>query len=394
LPQRYLNTLTFLLTIGTLYALLYFLKKFKPEILKKCGISLEGPVVLFRTAKFNRAIEYIGNKYSKPIRFASYVAIIVSLYLMFVGIHFIHSNLLAIILKSPTAAPVEPLLPGINVGLESLPYLALAAAVVLLPHELAHGITASAFKVRIKSSGLLLALILFGGFVEPEEEELKKTPLLKKLGFLSVGSFVNFLTFLLVTELFLVLMIPSGVLVRGTLEGFPAHGVLKPDDIIVRINETSISSLNDLIGYMKRTKPGEKIIISVVRNGEVLELPLTLAEDPRNKSKGFMGARFDYYYQPMFFSNTYSPLIRKMSIEIYRIFKWVYLLTISVAVMNMLPIYPFDGGRVVYAVLEEYFKEESKREKVKMLVTLYFVAVLLANIALSIRIWGLGSWLP
>jgi len=392
--QQYLNTLMFLGSIAALYALLYLMKKLKPEILKKYGISLEGPIILVKTEKFNKIIEDIGNKFRKPIQMTSYISIIVGLYLMFIGIHFIHSNLIAIIFRSPTATPVEPILPGVNIGLDALPYMVFAAAVVLLPHELAHGIAASAFKVRIKSSGLLLALVLFGGFVEPEEEELKKTPLLKKIGFFSVGSFTNFLTFLLVAQLFASLMVPSGVLVRETLKGYPANRILEVNDVIIEINGTSISTLDDLITFMKTTKPGDNIVMTVMREGKMRELLLTLAEDPRNSSKGFMGARFDYYYQPVFFSKIFNGFIQRFAIEVYKIFKWVYLLTVSVAVMNMLPIYPFDGGRIIYAILEKSFKDENKINILKISVTLYFTIVLFANIILSIRIWGLGSWLP
>ena len=392
--QQYLNTLTFLGSIAALYTLLYSLKKLRPEILEKYGISLEGPIVLIKTERFNEIIENIGSKYRKIIWLTSYIAVAVGFYLMFIGVHFIHSNLIAIIFRSPTAAPVEPLLPGINIGLDSLPYMVFAVAVVLLPHELAHGVTASAFKVRIKSSGLLLALVLFGGFVEPEEEELKKVPFLKKLGFLSIGSFANFLTFFLVVGLFTLLMTPSGVLVRGTLPGYPADSVLEPNDVIIKINNTSISTLDDLIKFMKTTKPGDNITVTIVRKGETVKLFLTLTEDPRNSSKGFMGARFDNYYKPIFSLKTPNPFIQRFAIEIYKMFKWVYLLTISVAVMNMLPIYPFDGGRIIYSVLENFLKEENKVNVLKLSITLYFAAVLFANIILSVRTWGLGAWLP
>ena len=394
LLQQYASTIILVSAIGVLYLSLYLLKNFKPDILTRWGVTLEGPVVMLRTEKFNKVIERIGSKYKKLITLISYISILVGVYLLAVGIYFIHVNLLAIIFKSPTAAPVAPVLPGITIGLESLPYFVLAAAIVLIPHEFAHGIFASAFNVSIKSAGLLLAIILFGGFVEPDENEFEEISLSRKIRVFSAGSFANFLTFILLILVFTNAMIASGVLVNSTLEGYPANEVLRAGDIIIKMNETEVKSLQELIVFMKNTKPGDVVKLTVVRNGDIVNVHIRLVSDPRNSTKGFMGASFNDFYSLVFFRDSFSDLARSFSIEVYKILIWSIVATQSIAVINMLPIYPFDGGQVVNAVIEKFIKNEKNRTIAKVSVSIYFAAILLANMILSIKIWGLRLWLP
>ncbi|OYT29683.1 MAG: hypothetical protein B6U95_01925 [Thermofilum sp. ex4484_82] len=349
---------------------------------------------MLRTEKFNKVIERIGSKYKKLITLVSYISILVGVYLLAVGIYFIHVNLLAIIFKSPTAAPVAPVLPGITIGLESLPYFVLAAAIVLIPHEFAHGIFASAFNISIKSAGLLLAIILFGGFVEPDENEFEEISLSRKIRVFSAGSFANFLTFILLILVFTNAMIASGVLVNSTLEGYPANEVLRAGDIIIKMNETEVKSLQELIVFMKNTKPGDVVELTVVRNGDIVNVHIRLVSDPRNSTKGFMGASFNDFYSLVFFRDSFSDLARSLSTEVYKILIWSIMATQSIAVINMLPIYPFDGGQVVNAVIEKFIKNEKNRTIAKVSVSIYFAAILLANMILSIKIWGLRLWLP
>jgi membrane-associated protease RseP (regulator of RpoE activity) len=72
---------------------------------------------------------------------------------------------------------------------------------VILLHELAHGIQCVVEDVRVKSAALLLAVITFGGAVEPEEEDMEAASLISRLRIFAFGSFVN-----LVTGIFLIIV--------------------------------------------------------------------------------------------------------------------------------------------------------------------------------------------
>ena len=82
-------------------------------------------------------------------------------------------NLLFHVEAATSVQPVIPL-PGLTISWESFPYLVLAISLVLATHELAHGIATRVDNVPLKSAGVFIAVVLFGGFVEPDEEQLEK----------------------------------------------------------------------------------------------------------------------------------------------------------------------------------------------------------------------------
>ncbi len=78
---------------------------------------------------------------------------------------------LQLILPVPQAQPVS------GFGFIGVPFWfwILIVPFVLFPHEFAHGIIARVNKVRIKSVGLIQLLIFSGAFVEPDENQIKKS---------------------------------------------------------------------------------------------------------------------------------------------------------------------------------------------------------------------------
>jgi len=100
------------------------------------------------------------------------------------------------------ASPVMPLIPGVTIRFSSLPWFLLAAGVVILLHELAHGVQCIVEGVRVKSAALLLAVVTFGGAVEPEEEDMEAASLMSRLRIFAFGSFVNLVTGILIIMVF------------------------------------------------------------------------------------------------------------------------------------------------------------------------------------------------
>ncbi len=108
------------------------------------------------------------------------------------------NNLLKFFFRPEQASPVQPLIPGVTIGASSLPWFMLAAGIVILTHELSHGIQCIMEGVKVKSAAILLAVITFGGAVEPDEEEMQKAPMMSKMRIFASGSIVNLITGLLV----------------------------------------------------------------------------------------------------------------------------------------------------------------------------------------------------
>jgi Zn-dependent protease len=113
-------------------------------------------------------------------------------------------NLWNFIFIPDQAQPVQPLIPGVTIGLSSLPWFLASAGIIILIHELSHGIQCAVEGVPIENSALLLAVITFGGAVEPDEEAMEEAPLMSKLRIFASGSFSNLVTGLSMILLFVI----------------------------------------------------------------------------------------------------------------------------------------------------------------------------------------------
>ncbi len=376
------DSIILLLAIVIVYTFFYWLKTTRREVLDKYGISIESFAIFIRTKKLNNFIINIGQKYRTFWKIISIIGIIVSFYLMGIGLLFIHQNLIGLLFRTPTASPVKPLIPGITIGIDSLPYFVIAFLLVLIPHEFFHGFIASSENINIRSAGLFFFTIFFGGFVEPDENEFNASSLLSKIRVYAAGSFANFLTYLLLLVLFLHFVHPNGVTVVATLPGYPAYNILQKNDIIIKMNNTPIDSIQDLTEFMKKTQPSSKVVIVFIREGHMKNVTLILKESPSNSSQGFIGIRLENYYDNKF---------------LYYTLWWSLIITSSVAVINMLPIIPFDGGQIISNLLEYIFKKrhsEKISDKISYLISIYVGLILILNILLSFNIWGFGIGIP
>jgi membrane-associated protease RseP (regulator of RpoE activity) len=290
---------------------------------------------------------------------------------------FLASNLVAFFYSLRQSVPIIPVIPAITIRLNSLPYFFAAVAIVVILHELAHGVSAIAEKVSVKSAGLALMLAFFGGFVEPDEQGFKKASRTSKLRIVSAGSAINFVTGLLVIMLLLSLFAPSaGVLVDSTVAGGPlANAGVNSFDVITAVNGTRIDSLQSLANYLNNTRPGAVLILRVNDNN----VSVTTENISGRAVVGLYG--LNYYPSRLGFD-------RATSANMYLTFYWTFLAAFSVAVFNMLPAFPFDGERFLFHLLENSVKKD-KQFSLRVLINTVFWGLLLANIVLSFLHFGL-----
>lgn len=382
--------LTLLLFVTFYFILVFFAKKYG----KRLSLNVEGGFVLLRTERFNRKIESIGRKYKRLFSLFGFICIAICAYLLALGIQVMHDNLYKLIIRSKQASPVIVLIPGVTLGWDILPYFIIAIGITIITHELAHGFVAASEGIDIKSSGLVYFLIFFGAFVEFKNEQFEKSRLITKLKVLAAGSATNYVIALLVLLLLYSTLVPvPGVLIEDTIKGFPAHGVLNSGDIIVAINGTPIKTLDDLNSFMKHTKPGDIIFIKILRAGKYEVVKLQLSENPQNPGRGFMGVKimqcetFRYNIFP-------KPWNYILAYYYYRFLNWIMFICSSVAVVNILPIYPLDGGKILLYLLKAKFRKGKIAENICIIVSLYFVAIVTLNIVFSFRLLGARAWLP
>jgi membrane-associated protease RseP (regulator of RpoE activity) len=363
-------------------------------VLKGKQFGLEGPplYLVWRTTRFNRAIARIAGAWRSGWRVTWNVGVVVGVGSMAYVLYTLVKNLFSLLVQPSQAIAVQPIVPvpGVFIRFETFPYLALALSVVLISHELSHGIASLADHVPLKSSGMFFAHVLFGGFVEPDDEKLSKAPSTTKLRVFAAGSFTNLVLgvlFVILLTNFLATMapfytvVPEGVSVGGVVAGLPASGAgVLGGDVVNGINSTRVLSLTDMQSFMNHVRPGSLVVISTGRG----VFTIRTTSDPNNSTHAIIGIsgltnRIGYSPKLAILPSTLPPIILNTEY-------WLSIVLVSVALFNMLPVYPFDGGRFVETLVKA-LKIRHARE-VQWTISGLSAAVLLLNIGLSLLRFG------
>jgi len=157
---------------------------------------------------------------------------------------------------------------------------------------------------------------------------------------------------------------------------------------ITEIDGVAINSREKLVDELNKKSPGEEIEIETFTGEEYQKKNLTLAEHPEKKGQPLLGIGFldsesqgilgriskmlawfkdpNIYYKPIF----------ECSEFIFNLLWWIILISISVALINMLPIGIFDGGRFFYLTIVAITGREKIAKKVFMGVTFLFLLLL------------------
>ncbi|MDV0443773.1 site-2 protease family protein [Methanorbis rubei] len=317
---------------------------------------------------------------------------------------------------SPVIQPQNLLLiPGINDFVPSTfaVWFALVFAVVI--HEFGHGLLARVEKIRVKYTGILALVIPIGAFVEPDEEEIEKSPLPTKLRMFAAGVTNNMVVGALCI---LVLVVLVGMIVPGTLpfvqgiyEGYPADlAGMQPGTVILSIDGMPVSNTTDVAKILSTTVPGQTIEVLGEYKGEQQIYDITLTSIPSeaagsvagNLSSGFMGV---FYGDPKAVTDTLqawthptSPAGAVVSFlnflvlpfssitgnnafsmlvtdtpdpaylsapfegfwEVVHIFYWCAWVNILLGTFNALPLGPLDGGQMLREGVKSFLTKRGK----------------------------------
>lgn len=272
------------------------------------------------------------------------------------------------------APGVAPIIPGVQIEGSPLffPVHALLGLVVLLiVHELSHGVVSRVQRIRVKSMGLMTSGVFpIGAFAEPDDKEVRRSPPLKRVRVFAAGSMANFATGFLFLALFLTaqavvqphfvqdphsiqpaVFIPLGqpyvthLEVLGVINGTPAY-----DAGIA--NGTRIYNVE--VMFSDKT-PGKTETL-VTSNGT-----LTLQ---RNAS-GSLGV----LYQLVKNESAYTPGVWASKYTIESLF-WIFALNFIVGMINFLPFLAFDGAHIFRDVAARWTGQKNAK---KILTFIYFV---------------------
>ena len=351
--------------------------------LEKWGFELKPAYLMYRSGALKRFIERLSGWRRFLWMILGNMGLAFGVGLMVFCIYFMVNNLLRFLRPEAggiAAAPVLPILPGITIRVYWLPYFFISVIFLFIIHEAAHGVIALLEKIPVKSAGFFLVLIMPGGFVEPDEKVFEKAPKISKLRVLSAGSSANLISGLLILLLMTSLYVPaSGILVQETLAGGPSEKAgIRQWDAIYAVNETKISSIFDFSEYMANVKPGQTLILET--SSGIHKVITTESSDGR----AIIGViLFPGYYRSRL------GLSHLVDVHLYLTLYWINLLSINIAIINMLPLYPFDGERFLYYILEGATRRW-KRE-LRIVINAFSIGLLAANMVLSFVRYGLIS---
>jgi membrane-associated protease RseP (regulator of RpoE activity) len=375
--------LLFLLILGAFWLIIYIVAYVFH--LEKRGLDTKPGYFMYRSKALNSSIDKLAQKGRLFWKTAANLSIAFGVGLMMFSLYFVVSNLLRFVLPLGPAAPVYPVIPILTIRLYWLPYFFLAVAVIVLTHELAHGVTARLENIPVLSTGLMAFLLFFGAFVEPDEKEFEKASLVSRLRMLASGSATNLITALLVTLLLQGLFLPSssGILIQEVSPDGPAAAAgLRQWDVIKAINGQQILSSQNYTSIMSQVSPGDTISLTVLHDNTETTQSIIVDADPNNSSRAILGVILGNIYR-----QTRLGLDQYATVHLYWSLFWVYLLGVSVAIFNMLPAFPFDGEKVLYYPLANLMKKHTRELRYALNIIVWGLFVL--NVALSFWRFGL-----
>ena len=348
--------------------------------------------LIYRTTRLNKWIERIADSSRTTWRTIWNIGIVTGVGLMVYIFYQLGKNLLNLFIKSTEAVSIQPIvpIPGLGVTFETFPYLVLALTVVVVSHELSHGIASLVDRVPLKTTGVFFAHLLMGGFVEPDEEKLAKANDVAKLRVFAAGSYTN--AVLGVIVVFLLFSFPAtispfynvvqtGVLIGGAPDNLPAQQAgLRTGDVVSSINGTAISGIVTLRNYMNKVTPGQVVVIGTQRG----EFAVRTEKDPTNSTHsliGISGLTDNTVYNPKF---QFMP--RSLPIILLHAEFWMSVVLVSVAMINMLPMYPFDGDKFLETTLNLLGVQRTK--EFRTIANFAAYSLLLLNVGLSLIRFG------
>ena len=374
--------LTFLLGVAVFWIALYALSRVAH--LDRHGLEVKPFYFMYKSKALNKTLDNWAKKRRKLWLVSSNISIAFGVGLMVFSIYFFISNLLKFIYPIGVAAPIFPVVPVLTIRFYWLPYFFVAVVVVMLTNELAHGVIARLEEIPVLSTGVLAAVVLFGAFVEPDEKEFEKASVLSRLRMLAAGSSTNLVTALLVLLLLSGLFAPpAGVLIHEVVSDGPMDQAgFQNWDVILAINNQTLLIPTDFYEYMKGVNPGENLTLTVLHGNQMITENITTAAAEENKSRAIIGV-----FQISTYSTNRLGLDQYKGVHLFWTLFWTHLLSLSVAIFNMFPLYTFDGERFLYYPLEKLLGKQ--KLKLRKMLNILFLGLLAGNMVLSFVRYGL-----
>ncbi|MEK6869318.1 MAG: site-2 protease family protein, partial [Nanoarchaeota archaeon] len=323
-------------------------------------------VFLYRTKFGIGLMDTIANKASRLVKILGYAGVIAG----FAGMIFTFIVVLLLtyrlISNQPDASGASPVIPGLPIAGTGIVFPLvtgwLVLFVIILVHEFSHGIVASAYKIKIKNSGVAFFGPILGAFVEPDEKELAKKKHWMQHSVFAAGAFSNFLTFAAVLLIMALVLNPivsifsKGVFISPQPDLAAEKAGITNNTLIIGINNEKVSTINDFQKIMKDIGPGT--IVELKSNST--KYTLTTTEHPDDKSKAYLGIWVIGEKTELKRDNVADKTLFYILSWLSQFFGWLGFLSLNIGLINLLPVFITDGARMLKIFIEKIVKDKSR----------------------------------
>lgn len=360
--------------VALLLAWIIIIVSAKALRLEKRGFEIKPFMLTYKNHGVSSTLDKLLAINRTTVKVFADVSIVAGAIMMVFAVWFLLNNLVHFFADSGQFSEVTLLIPGVTIrSVPNLVYFLLAAPIVLVVHEVAHGIVARLERIKVKSGGFAIIIALIAGFVEPDEDEFNRARRVSRVRVIAAGSTSNILLSFLVASLLMfnpafgnILELlspqvrgifyndPIGVPVVQVIEGSgAAQAGMRAGDIITAINDTQVKTPADLAKV--RLVPGEQVSVSILRDGEPIRLTVTIMSAEDDPNRGMIGIIRDVFPH----MSPKVPFWIPWPHEVFMFLLWLWMLSFFIGIFNMLPMIPLDGEKYVSSMLENRVSSRS-----------------------------------
>ncbi len=338
-------------------------------------------IAICRTTWGISLMDRIASRYRELVKLFGYIGIGAGFLGMFAILGILCLSVVTLIRVPDSPAQLAPVIPGVHIpGTPpefAVPFVQgiIAIFIIAAIHEFAHGVVARAHNVKIKSSGPALVGPIFAAFVEPDEHQLKEKGDVVQYSVFAAGSFANIVLAFLMFAVTAAVLVPingaffpeTGAVIGQVMQDTPAQAAgLEEGMLLKSIGGEPVSSRQDVISKLQLTRPNDTLVFS----DGTAQFPVTAAAHPQVPGRGYFGivAASVYENQSTVFFGIFSWVARLLDL--------IFKLSMGIALANMLPIGPIDGGKMLHLALQR-IGGETKANKVFVKFTLLMLLVIL-----------------